>query len=181
MCVFVCLGINFPTFLRSRPMQKWIRCVCLCVLENFLSKHRFFYDSEKSRFSWIFEFSPKLSGSHPKASRTRRMPRGSRASILERFRCPENRQKNMEFSLFYRFSWAPPVVVWCLIALEFRTHEDILAPLSQRTIWEGLYESSRAVNNGWRFTARTKSTLQVEMTRRAFLALRVIPKQRKSS
>ena len=46
--------------------------------------------------------------------------------------------------------------VGCLIASEFRTHEDILAPLSQRTIWEGLYESSRAVNNGWRFTARTK-------------------------
>ena len=111
MCVFVCLGINFPTFLRSRPMQKWIRCVCLCVLENFLSKHRFFYDSEKSRFSWIFEFSPKLSGSHPKASRTRRMPRGSRASILERFRCPENRQKTMGFLLFIASPGLHPL--WC--------------------------------------------------------------------
>ena len=135
------------------------------------------------------------------------MPRGSRASILERFRCPENRQKTWDFRFFiasrglhplwcepggahilflvprespgsfkdawdvcrskrlFRFLSPPPGshpsrcdpggvsstrrgVQECLIALEFRTHEDILAPLSQRTIWEGLYESSRAVNNG---------------------------------
>ena len=60
---FVSLRSNFPTFLRSRPIQECTRCVCLCVLEKVVLLDGFEHASEKSRFSWIFDFSLNWSGS----------------------------------------------------------------------------------------------------------------------
>ena len=54
---------QFFIVFRPRPIQECIRCVCLCALAKYLMMERIFGDTKISRFSWIFEFSRKLSGS----------------------------------------------------------------------------------------------------------------------
>ena len=49
-CEFVWARTNFLTFLRSRPIQKCIRCVQGSVWENLLGENMFSHDTEKSEF-----------------------------------------------------------------------------------------------------------------------------------
>ena len=56
VCDFVWPRTNFPAYLRSRPVQKWIRCVCLCVLEKVVHKGRFFCNPEKPKISQKSKF-----------------------------------------------------------------------------------------------------------------------------
>ena len=80
-------------------------------------------------------------------------------------------------------------VIWCALRV-LKAIDSRQTWLSRQTFLvrrrQGrFFESSRAVNIGWRFTARTKSwhigPKNKDMTRRAFLNPRVIQAQRKWS
>ena len=128
---------------------------------------------ENSRFLRIFEGCRTQSGFTQKAFRASREPLECTGSLPGHSSRSWNEIKlarNFAESWYFRRPMVSRMQWGILHSLAFLTGER-------------LYESSRAVNNGWRFTARTKFpnahaalllTWCAQVTRRAFLSLTVL-------